>query len=208
MLRPVPSRSRWGGCSREKRRPSQPRPVWLRYGLKAVELRDFTVFTLQFVLSCCCCDGWEDANVADARRVEFARKWDRRDVEPRSLTCVRSLVQILLTSASYRTQGEASTRGTRRVEFARKWGRRDLNPRSTDISGLPRYSRGSSTRTDDQSVARNISLEFVTGRYLWSQSPCRAWPRPLASPRMANCLKGVSVIGRRPPSHSPGICSR
>jgi len=40
-----------------------------------------------------------------------------------------------------------------------EWGRRDLNPRSTDISGLPRYSRGSSTRSGDQPSARYISLE-------------------------------------------------
>src|SRR6056297_3627995 len=59
-----------------------------------------------------------------------------------------------------------------------KWGRRDLNPRSTDISGAPRNSRGSSTRP---MISRPLGISVwsvVPGASLWSQSPCLAWPQP------------------------------
>ena len=60
------------------------------------------------------------------------------------------------------------------------WGRRDLNPRSTDISGAPRNSRGSSTRA---MISRPLGISVwsvVPGASLWSQSPCLAWPQPHA----------------------------
>ena len=105
----------------------------------------------------------------------------------------RSLIQIP-------PQHVAVARGVARD--GRKWGRRDLNPRSTDISGAPRNSRGSSTRP---MISRPLGISVwsvVPGASLWSQSPCLAWPQPrvishqlLAETR----IKGFrsQAIGRR-----------
>ena len=80
-----------------------------------------------------------------------------------------------------------------------EWGRRDLNPRSTDISGscaseLQRVVNAGG----DQPPARYISLESRLGRGgLWSQSPCRAWPRPRAHHFPGSLQMDFDTRGRR-----------
>ena len=87
-----------------------------------------------------------------------------------------------------------------------EWGRRDLNPRSTDISGscaseLQRVVNAGG----DQPPARYISLESRLGRGgLWSQSPCRAWPRPRAHHFPRSLQMDFDTRGRSEPSPPRG----